>query len=87
MSCCQKQKYREMPSLAQQAKNLILSVANVLAHARLSGKIRAEPHIVATRVDLCQKCRHLTETRCTVCGCFIALKAGLKVESCPLQKW
>jgi recombinational DNA repair protein RecR len=88
MPCCQKQKSREMPSILQQTKNLMLSVANVLAHAKTSGKIRAETQVVASRVDLCHKCRHLSENnRCSVCGCFIALKAGLQAESCPLHKW
>jgi len=87
MPCCQKQKAREMPGILQQAKNFALSVANVLAHAAKTGRIKAEPQTVAIRVDLCNKCRHLAENRCTVCGCFIALKAGLKAEGCPLKKW
>jgi hypothetical protein len=87
MPCCQKQKSREMPTILQQAKNLMLSVANVIAHARTTGKIRAEPGTVAVRVDLCNNCRHFSESRCSVCGCFIALKAGLKAEACPLHKW
>lgn len=87
MPCCQKSKSKVMPSVLEQAKNLALSVANVLAYARTTGKVKAEPQTIAIRVDLCHKCRHLAETRCTVCGCFIALKAGLQAESCPLRKW
>jgi hypothetical protein len=87
MPCCQKQKYRQMPTILEQAKNLTLSVANVLAHAKLTGKVKAEPQTVAIRVDLCKRCRHLFETRCSVCGCFISLKAGLSAEKCPLNLW
>jgi len=85
MGCCGK--FNKMPSVTQQVKNLILSTANVLAQAALTGKIRAEPQVVGIRIGLCQKCRYLEGTRCTVCGCYIALKAGLKAESCPMRKW
>jgi hypothetical protein len=86
MGCCGR--YTKMPSLTQQAKNLILSTANVLAHAALTGKIKADPQVVGIRVDLCNKCRYLENgSRCTVCGCFIGMKAGLQVESCPMRKW
>lgn len=87
MACCQKQSMRKMPNVFQSAKNLVLSVVNVLAYAKSTGKIRAEPATIGVRLDLCNKCRHRSETRCTVCGCYIALKAGLSAEACPLRKW
>ena len=87
MSCCQKQKSREMPSILQQTTNFVLSVANVFAYARSTGKVKAEPQTVGVRVDLCHKCRHLSGNRCSVCGCFVALKAGLRAEACPIHKW
>jgi len=86
MGCCGK--INKMPSIAEQAKNLVLSTANVLAYATTTGKIKAEPQTVGIRVDLCNKCRYLDKgSRCTVCGCFIALKAGLAAEKCPMRKW
>jgi len=87
MACCGRYSNR-MPSLVQQAKNLILSTANVLAYAAATGQIKAEPQVAGIRVDICKKCRHLEQNnRCTVCGCFIAMKAGLAAEKCPLKKW
>ena len=85
MGCCGR--YTKMPSVPQQAKNLVLSVANVLSYAITTGQIKAEAHIIGMRVEQCNKCRYLEGTRCTVCGCFIAMKAGLKAESCPMRKW
>jgi hypothetical protein len=85
MGCCGR--INRMPSIVEQAKNLVLSTANVLAHAAVTGQVKAEPQVIGIRVDLCNKCRHLEKTRCTVCGCFIALKAGLKAEKCPMRKW
>ena len=89
MGCCGGgSRNSRMPSLTQQVKNLVLSVANVLAYAAATGQIKAEPQIVGVRVDKCNKCRHLDGgTRCTICGCYIAMKAGLKAESCPLKLW
>lgn len=85
MSCCSRN--NKAPPLVQQAKNLVLSVANVLAHVSKTGKLKAETSIITKRVDICQKCRHLIETRCMVCGCYIALKSGLASEKCPMRKW
>ena len=77
-----------MPSLAEQAKNLILSTANVLAYAAVTGKIKTDPQTAGSRVETCKQCRHLENgNRCTVCGCFIAMKAGLAAEKCPMKKW
>jgi len=87
MGCCGGGRNSRLPSLTQQVKNLILSTANVLAYAAATGQVKAEPQVVGQRVDQCNKCRHLEKTRCTICGCFIAMKAGLKAESCPLKKW
>jgi len=86
MGCCGR--HTRMPGITQQAKNLLLSTANVLAYAAVTGQIKAEPQVVGVRVDICQKCRHLEKgSRCTVCGCFIAMKAGLIAEKCPMKKW
>lgn len=86
MGCCGR--FNKKPSIIEQAKNLTLSTANVLAYAITTGKIKAEPQTIAVRIDHCNKCRYLEKgSRCTVCGCFIALKAGLQAEKCPMKKW
>ena len=85
MGCCGR--YTKMPSIPQQTKNLVLSVANVLSYAITTGQVKAEARVIGMRVEQCNKCRYLEGTRCTVCGCFIAMKAGFKAESCPMRKW
>lgn len=88
MGCCGRYTASRMPSLVQQAKNLLLSTANVLAYAAATGQVKAEPQVAGARIELCKQCRHLENgTRCTICGCFIATKAGLVAEKCPLKKW
>jgi hypothetical protein len=59
----------------------------VIAHAVQTGQIKADDKVIERRVHICKDCRHLENTRCSVCGCFVTLKAGLKVEKCPLGKW
>lgn len=86
MPCCQGNKGSSSTKKTQ-AISLVLSVANVLAHALRTGKILASKELVEKRIEICKNCRHLEENRCNVCGCFINLKAGLRIEKCPLKLW
>jgi len=85
MGCCGGG--RIIKKFAGQVASAALSVANVLAAAATSGKIAVDRSVVERRVAVCQVCPHLNGNRCTVCGCFISLKAGLNGASCPLNKW
>lgn len=85
MGCC---KIRSgMPSVAAQAVNLTLSLANVLAHAIKHGVIGAKVPVIQKRLDICLSCRHLVQIRCNVCGCYVDKKAALAAEKCPIGKW
>ncbi len=86
MGCCNRNS-RRRPKISQQARNLALSLANVVAYAKATGKIKAEDTIINQRLSICTSCRHNDRNRCNVCGCFLTVKAGLKAESCPLKKW
>lgn len=86
MGCCGKSK-KKYPSKVKQVSNLTLTLANVIAHAISSGKIKAEDDVIAKRISICSGCRHLDKTRCTACGCWVSVKAGLRAESCPLKLW
>ena len=41
------------------------------------------------RMLTCIKCDHYDESlnRCKKCGCFLILKAALKITKCPENKW
>ena len=41
------------------------------------------------RIHICQKCEFWDSdlNRCKKCGCFLLIKAALKITKCPLQKW
>jgi hypothetical protein len=77
----------KFPSLAEQASNVSLSLFNVITQAIKTGQIKADQNIIEERINLCSGCEFLKDNRCAECGCFIALKAGLKSEKCPKGKW
>lgn len=77
----------KFPSKTAMAKNLSLSMFNVMTQALKTGKVMVPKKEVQARLAICAGCPFLQETRCSACGCFIALKAGLKAEKCPKGKW
>ena len=73
-----------LPSAAQQAKNFIGEAGRFIA----SGFVFAEKELVAKRVQICDDCQYLIgRERCSLCGCFMKLKAKLGSSSCPAKKW
>jgi hypothetical protein len=77
----------QLPDLSRRLTNLALTVANVIAHALKTGQVKADTSTIERRVHACKDCRHLEKARCSVCGCYVTAKAGLKAEKCPLGKW
>ena len=77
----------KFPSVTEQAKNVGLSLFNVLTQAIKTGQVTAPNEEVEKRISICESCEFLKENRCSECGCFIALKAGLQTEKCPKGKW
>ena len=86
MGCCGSGR-KFIKRVAGQVYEATLSVANVLAATASSGKITVDRAIIEKRLKVCKACPHLTGTRCTVCGCFMNVKAGLNGATCPLKKW
>lgn len=41
------------------------------------------------RLRLCAQCSRLTDGMCSLCGCYVELRAALKVRRCPdiVRKW
>lgn len=40
------------------------------------------------RIDICKECEYITEhASCSICGCYMPLKARIPFFSCPKQKW
>lgn len=75
------------PSIVEMGKNLaqvaIDSVKSVAAGEGLS--ITAEQ--AETRLKICESCEFYSNSRCTKCGCYMAVKTHLKAANCPVNKW
>lgn len=61
----------------------------VTAHAKhkLSGGKDAPLPLYEGRLNQCAVCPQRVDDRCAVCGCFVAEKAEMLTEDCPLALW
>ena len=87
-SCREKRRRKQLPSAFAMARNLALTVANVLKYAAHTGQVKAEEEIIHQRTRTCKACNFLLGgKRCKLCGCYVVPKAGLKAEKCPDGRW
>jgi hypothetical protein len=52
-------------------------------------KVAAAKKRKKDRLDICETCPRLFKPTwsCKECGCFMKVKAGIKIAKCPLGKW
>ena len=74
----------QYPSLAQQAKNLVQTAADVVRDPRWVDDAEYD-----RRMAICRECSLFDhkQVRCKKCGCKLKGKARFKAGSCPIQKW
>lgn len=55
----------------------------------LTEEERVSQEVYERRLDLCVHCDQMTEGMCRLCGCYVELRASLKVRKCPgiPSKW
>ena len=75
---------KEYPSLAQQAKNLAKTAADVARDPRWVDDVEYE-----RRMKICYACPlyDKKQNRCRKCGCQLRGKARFKAGKCPIAKW
>lgn len=73
---------REMPPLLKEAWNV---AAAVLAFVANPGFVDAQTY--HTRLSACNRCDKRVGNRCSVCGCFLAIRARGRAWECPEKKW
>lgn len=39
------------------------------------------------RVYICDICEFNQNNRCSICGCFVTMKAAIPTAKCPMEKW
>lgn len=57
--------------------------------AGLDEEVRVDQELYEERLKLCGTCTNLLNGMCRLCGCFVELRAALKVRKCPApdRKW
>lgn len=44
---------------------------------------RTDQETYEERLRTCARCPHLTDGMCALCGCYVELRAALKLQRCP----
>jgi hypothetical protein len=73
----------EPPSLAQRAWSFAQAVQDFVA----DGCTTVSREQYQERLTVCEWCERREGNFCNACGCVLALKAGMRSEDCPLQRW
>lgn len=74
---------RAAPGLLAQAWSLARAVAEFVA----AGAQTVAPSTYEARLSVCDTCASRDNHRCAHCRCFVAAKAKLPANSCPLGHW
>lgn len=80
---------QNMPSPMQMAKNLATTAVNAAKSVAAGNPLNVTPEEANKRKAICEQCDFYNkiQQRCTKCGCYMAVKAYLRVASCPVGKW
>ena len=78
---------QQMPSVAEMGKNLIQTVVDSAKNVINGEGISITEDQAKQRLTICEGCEFYTNTRCTKCGCYMAVKTHLKAANCPVGKW
>jgi hypothetical protein len=81
--------FDNFPSYRDMAKNLGGAVVRNMRGALRGEQLKLSKAEKEKRLEICKGCEyyHAPEDRCKLCGCKMAVKAHLKLESCPAGKW
>lgn len=53
----------------------------------LDETIKANQPLYERRLMVCKSCDLLNDGLCRACGCYVEMRAALKKNSCPYEKW
>lgn len=74
--------YTQLPSLLQQASNVLTAVATMTMAP-------ATEELKAARLSICTSCPFILpeSRRCVACGCYLDIKSSYKDAKCPKDYW
>ena len=64
-----------------------MSLAASLARFAASGFKTVDESLHQLRMSHCRPCEYRKDSQCSLCRCFIAKKAWLPHEDCPIGRW
>jgi hypothetical protein len=73
----------KLPGVVTLAANLAAAVATHV----VDGVAKVQPAELEDRLQVCTLCDQRRDDRCSVCGCFISVKATWRTSECPLGRW
>jgi len=53
----------------------------------LDEESKVDQPLYEKRLTVCKKCDLLNDGLCRACGCYVELRAAMKKNSCPYDKW
>ncbi|MCM1155641.1 MAG: DUF6171 family protein [Roseburia sp.] len=80
MRICKKCLIRDMER-SEYFENLHNYIENLDEDIKVDGQIYEE------RLAFCKDCDLLLDGMCRACGCFVELRAALRKNACPYDKW
>ena len=60
-------------------------VASVLA--AVPDREKAQPQLLAARLEACKNCDRLNNGTCMGCGCLVEIRAAMRAQKCPFGRW
>ena len=77
------------PSHYQMLKNLLVEAYETANQGLCGDRVIASRSTVEKRLEICSICEKFNAEakRCTVCGCFMMVKANIEASTCPDGKW
>lgn len=53
----------------------------------LDADVKTGTELYEERLSACRMCDYLEAGTCLACGCYVELRAAVKKNRCPYQKW
>jgi len=78
---------RPLPSVVEMGKNLVQTAVDSAKSVLAGEGLNITEEQAASRLAICNQCEFYQDSRCTKCGCYMAVKTHLKAANCPVGKW
>ena len=65
----------------------IKAMARAIKHRICYGSVVMSNDEIDSRLAQCYTCHRQKDGQCLQCNCFVSVKAMLRSETCPLDRW